>query len=138
MKIALILSAQSGTGKSTFAESLEKIISDCVVCTADDYFLNDKGEYNFRMSELSLAHKACQKKFDEAVKIGVDLVICANTNTRAKDVAIYRKYAEREGYIVFHTVLLKTHEGADVHGVPSEVKDSQASAIVNMVTQSFK
>jgi len=66
-KTLIIISACSGAGKSTFAEAIQALNPyDCVVCTADDFFLNSKGDYIFDASKLRQAHLECQKKAKEA------------------------------------------------------------------------
>lgn len=119
----IILRGIPGNGKSTLAEYLNGLTDDAVICCADDYFTDDKGNYNFDASKLFQAHRECSYKFEEAVKYSKPLVILANTNTRTSDVNNYREMAIFYGYRVFVLTVENWHGGKDVHNVPEEAKE---------------
>lgn len=87
-----------GSGKSTTAR---KIAGDeGVICSADNYFLDDLGNYNFRPNLLSRAHDSCYYQFMVAMGEGMDTIIIDNTNTRHKEYSRYVNAAKERGYNV--------------------------------------
>jgi predicted ABC-type ATPase len=126
-----ILSSSSGGGKSTFANQLKALDPDnTIVVSADNYFMRD-GEYKFRASELSMAHKQCQRLFVEALKSGAKTVVVDNTNTRKREYKYYIEKAESFGYSVTRLIIdWNVGNYNDVHGVPSEVKVNQRKSII--------
>lgn len=118
-KELIIIRGTSGSGKSTFAESLGG-----VVCCADDYFMVD-GQYRFDATKLKQAHEACKQKFDQAVLNGEPKIVLANTNTQEWEFLAYKNFAESHGYRVFVVIVENRHGGTNVHGVPDEVLAKQ-------------
>jgi len=61
-----------GSGKSTLAKSMVKSYNDAgkkgVICSADDFFIDNRGKYNFDMTRLSEAHEHCRLKADQFMK----------------------------------------------------------------------
>ena len=113
----IILKGTSSSGKSTFANL---IAYPCFIITADDYFYDKDGNYNFDGSKLGAAHAACRDKFDEAVKDDIITnIVIANTNTRESEWKYYSDKAEKAGLKVFHVVMEKRHENVNSHQVPS-------------------
>jgi predicted kinase len=123
-----ILKGTSSSGKSTFANL---IAYPCCIITADDYFYDKEGNYNFDATKLSHAHAACRDKFDEALKDDVitNIVIC-NTNTRESEWSYYAKNAEKAGLMVFHVVMEKRHDSVNSHSVPQHTLERQANSIM--------
>ena len=123
MRQCIILKGTSGSGKSSFAEL---IAQPSVICTADDWFVNDKGNYNFDATKLGLAHGACREKFDIALSDeSVQNIVIANTNVKPQDYQYYVDRAEKAGLRVFHVVLEKRHDGKNTHNVPDETLQRQ-------------
>jgi hypothetical protein len=95
-----------------------------VVCSADHYFLDEKGNYNFDFTKLRLAHGECLRKF-MAYRVNMcwDYLVVDNTNTTALEIAPYYAVAsayEEEVDIELVTVLcdpVKAHT-RNTHGVP--------------------
>ena len=123
----IILKGTSSSGKSTFANLIA--YPACII-TADDYFYDKDGNYNFDGSKLGHAHAACRDKFDEAVKDDVITnIVIANTNTRESEWKYYSDKAEKAGLKVFHIVMEKRHESINSHNVPQASLDRQANSI---------
>lgn len=123
----IILRGVSGSGKSTFANL---IAYPCCICTADDYFTDKDGNYNFDATKLWDAHKACQAKFDDALKDPIITnIVIANTNTKASDYKYYVEKAEKAGLTISYVVLENRHGNKDIHGVPEETLERQENAI---------
>lgn len=101
----IILSGLPGSGKSTYARQLEeqtKEAGNCLqVFSADHFFLDDAGNYNFDVSQIGKAHAECYRKFLEAVqqytspdKYKNDIVLLVdNTNLSAWEISPYVQVA---------------------------------------------
>lgn len=124
MKEVYILRAVPGSGKSMLADSLGGVI-----CCADDYFVDEAGNYNFDSTKLWQAHKDCRRKFSKAIEDGEHRIVVANTNVDRKDVEYYRDIATGAGYTVFVLVVENWHNGNDVHNVPQESKQRMADKL---------
>ncbi len=58
-----------GSGKSTLVNILKRLYSkSVVVCSADNYFLDSQGVYNFNRDKIGEAHRVCQQQADDACK----------------------------------------------------------------------
>ena len=135
MKTVLILRGVSGSGKTTFAETLAELNPDAVgICCADDFFYDAQGNYNFDAKLLGHAHRQCQERFEYLMEnSAVKLIIVANTNTKPADFAFYVNSAKNRA-VVTSIVMENRHGNADVHAVPREVKANQKINILNTIT----
>lgn len=135
MKTVLILRGVSGSGKTTFAETLSALNPDAVgICCADDFFTDAAGNYNFDPKLLGHAHRQCQERFEYLLENSdVSLIIVANTNTKPSDFAFYVNAAKGRA-IVTTIVLENRHGNSDVHGVPGEVKQNQLKNLLNTLS----
>ena len=111
-KIIYIIRGLSGSGKTTFANTL-----GCPVFCADDYFMID-GEYKFVPSLLPEAHADCKAKVQRAMYEGVDKIAVANTFTQEWEMADYFYLASANNYTVFTIIVENRHGGKNQHGVP--------------------
>lgn len=122
MKELILVRGISGSGKSTVAEL---IIPRNEVCSADDYFINGKGEYKFDVTKLKEAHQYCQTKCRLKMATEAPIVVVANTFTREWEMKEYYDLAESFGYRV-HSIIVENHHGSEnVHGVPDETLQKQ-------------
>ncbi len=123
-RVVILLRGVSGSSKTTFAEYLKDIFywnpdKSCEICCADDQFTDSKGNYNFNPILLPIAHKACQEKFVDALKNGVELVIVSNVNAKPSDFNFYLDKCKEFNYVVFSLIIEKRFEGGDNgHNVP--------------------
>ena len=86
MSHVIILSGVSGSGKSTYAKSLK---ADMIV-SADNYFLDENGKYNFDLSKLGDAHADCFKKFVLSIYFHCHkLILVDNTNCTVDSISPY-------------------------------------------------
>lgn len=118
----IILRGVPGSGKSTYV----KRNPNAVVVSADHYFTDDKGLYNFDPTKLPLAHAKCLREFVDALlnhrdwEQDVEIVV-DNTNTSVMEVAPYAALALAYGASL-RVVTLKCDPVAaaarNVHGVP--------------------
>lgn len=78
MKV-IIMRGPSGSGKSTW---IKENHPGAVVCSTDDFFLNDEGEYIFDPTQLGEAHQECFQHFLMALHMRSGVVVVDNTNLR--------------------------------------------------------
>ena len=130
-KIIWILRGCSGAGKDFVTSKLSQNIG-WIDVSADKYFTDDDGNYNFDVDRLGDAHNQCRVAFIEALKEStVTNVIVNNTNTMEKEWAFYKETAEKYGCDVIFLVVEKRHDGQNSHNVPSEVIDRHEERIKN-------
>jgi hypothetical protein len=129
MKQVILLRGASGSGKN----SVSKLFGgNTTCCSADDYFTDNWGNYNFDPNLLGVAHRTCQDKFLNALgDSDVDTIIVNNTNTKEKDFKFYIDEAEKRGIMVFSLVVEKRHDGINSHGTPDHVIDRHVENIKN-------
>jgi len=131
MKVT-ILSAPSGTGKSTWAKKQR----DAVICSADDYFLGPDGSYNFDPLKLGKAHAWCLHRFLFYLEQEYKHVIVDNTNLSIEEMAPYYALAEAFGYTP--TILRGTNMDTsilmkqNIHGVPPSTIQIQQERHMNL------
>ena len=117
MKTLYIVRGLPGSGKSSLAKKVTEL-----VYSADDFFTNKKGEYNFNSKLLGKAHEWCWGKVRDAMFIGANAVAVANTFTQAWEAEKYYQIAEEYGYSVF--VIECQNDFGNVHDVPQESIDA--------------
>jgi predicted kinase len=114
----------SGSGKSTKARELAKGSQGSVICSADDFFVNN-GKYNFNPRLLRNAHQYCFKKFTDSLQEGIQLIIIDNTNTQRWEYEKYVDHAQAAGYeveiIAMPFIDPELAAKRNVHGVPLDV-----------------
>lgn len=128
MKKVLIMRGVPGSGKSTYAaKQIEDAQAKGIrteVCSADDYFVDEDGVYQFDATQLGAAHARSFKLFALAVTLPPDgdfLVVVDNTNVRTWEVAPYVQLARAYGFeveIVRFTIDPALAASRNVHGVP--------------------
>lgn len=117
MKNIYLFRGLPGSGKNTAAEEL------CPnVVSADDYFTDDMGEYNWNPKHIKKAHAQCQREAESFMKAHQDVAV-ANTMTQDWEMKPYIDLAEQYGYTVFSFIVENRHGGQNIHDVPSESID---------------
>ncbi len=61
-KIMFINRGLPGSGKSTLSSRINSVYETAVICSADDFFMDKNGNYNFDINKRPLAHEMAQKK----------------------------------------------------------------------------
>ena len=119
MKELFLLRGLPGAGKSTLAKQL---VGDKDYChkEADMYFVNGKGNYNFKPSQLKDAHQWCQEEIEFVMRLEHSPVVVSNTFTQEKELEPYYQLAEKYGYRVYSLIVENRHGGVNEHGVPEE------------------
>jgi predicted kinase len=117
MKVLYIVRGLSGSGKTTLANKLCPL-----VYSADDWFYDNKGNYNFDPSQLADAHADCFTNVECAMLDGSeeenDALAVANTFSQSWEVEPYFKLAKKYDYSPFVVECQNTFK--NVHGVPQE------------------
>lgn len=118
----ILLRGLPGSGKST----LGKIILEWPstenpdVISADDYFLNEQGEYVFDPKKLKEAHFECQNRCAIKMRAKTRRIVVANTFTEEWEMDPYFEAAKMYNYRV-HTLIVENRHGSkNVHEVPDE------------------
>lgn len=125
----ILLRGLPGSGKSTLGKTILRCVSCDVpdVISADDYFVDEKGNYNFDSSKLKEAHSDCQIRCANKMKNEFSRVVVANTFTQKWEMDIYFEMAERYNYMVHSVIVENRHGSKNIHNVPDkkieEMKD---------------
>jgi len=134
MKQVVILSGLPGSGKSTYTAKLKSLAlsnrQDYVVCSADHFFEDEEGNYNFDPSKIGEAHGACYRKFIEAVQTTRTygaLIVVDNTNLSSWEISPYMAGANAYSFDVKVVKVRCDPELAfkrQTHGVPRKSFDN--------------
>ena len=138
MKVLYIVRGLSGSGKSSIARELvneiwdekkESFVKDFY--SADDYFTDKYGNYNFDPNKLKEAHEQCQENVELAMQRGyVRKIAVANTFSQAWEAEPYFKIAKKYGYSPFVVECQNTFK--NVHGVPQETINAMKNRWENL------
>jgi hypothetical protein len=117
----ILLRGLPGSGKTTLASVILSTPGGSVdVLSADDFFVNERGEYHFDGSKLKEAHNSCQVRCAEKMKLETFKIVVANTFTQDWEMIPYYEMAERYGYRVHSVIVENKHNGSNIHGVPED------------------
>ena len=118
----ILLRGLPGSGKSTLAKIILQLrnTDDPEVLSADDFFENKEGDYNFDPSKIKEAHNYCQFRCSERMRQQKAKIVVANTFTQEWEMDEYFKMAERYNYRV-HTIIVENRHGNEnIHGVSKD------------------
>lgn len=113
-KILYIVRGLPGAGKTTLAKKLAFLN-----ISADDYFTDAQGNYNFDVKKLAAAHRFCKEYCENAMENGASEVAVHNTFTRRWEMADYYDLAKKYNYDIVEITLKSNFKS--VHNVPNEV-----------------
>ena len=110
MKQVFILRGLPGSGKSYYAQNLADELagadeSQYLICSTDDYFSNEQGEYHFDKFKLSQFHNLNLARFINTLAQGIPLVIVDNTNIKKWEFVAYSQAAIALGYQVKEVIV---------------------------------
>ena len=118
----ILLRGLPGSGKSTLAKIILQLreSDEPEVLSADDFFINEDGEYDFDSVKIKEAHQYCQFRCSERMRQQKAKIVVANTFTQEWEMKIYFEMAERYNYRV-HTVIVENRHGSEnIHNVPED------------------
>lgn len=118
----ILLRGLPGSGKTTLAHIILQHPAglEQEVLSADDFFENNEGEYNFDSTKIKEAHNYCQFRCSERMRQEKSRIVVANTFTQEWEMEEYFKMAERYNYRVHTIVVENRHGNQNVHGVPED------------------
>jgi predicted kinase len=118
----ILLRGLPGSGKSTLAKVILQFreTDDPEVLSADDFFVNENGVYEFDAQKIKEAHQYCQFRCSERMRQQKAKIVVANTFTQEWEMDDYFKMAERYNYRVHTVVVENRHGNENVHGVPED------------------
>lgn len=101
-KTVIIMRGLPGSGKSTHVRDN---FPDAVVASADDFFVNENGDYVFVRGKIGEAHQSCWTVFINAVFNKERNIVVDNTNMCGWEYTNYVLLARKMGYeIQIHTM----------------------------------
>lgn len=112
----LIIRGLPGSGKSTMAKQYAE--QEYLHIEADQFFINEHGEYDFVPEMLPVAHLYCQAGVHTALAQGKSAVV-ANTFSRYWEMTPYFEIAKIYGVRV--RVITCKGSYPNIHGVPEEI-----------------
>ncbi len=129
MSEVTILRGIVGAGKSTFARKYkslcESVGMSVMICSADDFFIDQNGVYRWYVSGIADAHSYCRSNFAQALRDKVQCIIVDNTNTMKREFDYYVTEAKKyEAEVTIITVGFVNDKAAEfyasrnTHGVP--------------------
>ena len=120
-----ILRGVSSAGKTTLANTLQTFLPQCVDVAADDFHYNEKGEYDFKIENLAIAHNWCRSIVEIFMIDNKENIVVHNTNTTEKEINPYIALANKYGYRIVSLVVEKRHENINDHNVPTNILKNQ-------------
>lgn len=133
MRVVFFLRGIPGCGKSSVADDIVALYPNAVNCCADDYFIDNEGNYKWDAEKIGNAHGWCKHRFKTAITSGKEVVVVSNTSTTNSDVNWYRNRAISEGYTVYVLTVENRHDGIDVHNVPEDIKEKMRESLKNSI-----
>jgi len=115
IKDLIMVRGVPGCGKTSFANLISQ-----QVLSADDYFTDKDGNYNWSLDKIGEAHAWCQAETKRAMEHGLPKICVANTSTTERELKPYYDLAKKYGYKVYSIVVENRHNGVDIHNVPIE------------------
>ena len=118
----ILLRGLPGSGKTTLAKIILQLRStdEPEILSADDFFEDKEGDYNFDPTKLKEAHNYCQFRCSERMRQQKARIVVANTFTQEWEMDEYFKMAERYNYRVHTVVVENRHGNENIHGVPED------------------
>ena len=99
-QVMFVMRGLPGSGKSTIVHQIHKLYPSAIVCSADQYFIDQHGQYQFDVSLLKEAHQYSQNKAREACEAETNVVIVDNTGVKRWELVTYFKIATQNNYAV--------------------------------------
>lgn len=122
MKSIILLRGIPGSGKSTLANLLLPNKPHCIR-SADMFFEDEEGNYNFNARELPIAHKWCRNQVEYLMSDQEELIIVENTFTQEWEMADYFDLSKKYDYQISSVIVENRHGSKSIHNVPQDKID---------------
>lgn len=116
MSRMILMQGPSGSGKSSVAKRLS-VVHNAVICSTDDYFFADDGNYVFDPTKLGENHTMNLERACYFMAAGVDVII-DNTNLANWEIRPYVEAANKFGYEI--EIVRCNGNFQNIHGVPQD------------------
>lgn len=116
-KTLILLRGVPGCGKS-FTANLLSENGNYPVLSADMYFEDEHGNYNWDSSKIKNAHAWCKWRVEGRMQEPSEKIFVANTFTQEWEMEDYINLAKKYGYDVVTLIVENRHGGQNVHNVP--------------------
>ena len=123
MKTLFLVRGVSNSGKTTVAKQLASV---CL--SADDYFTDAFGNYNFDVSKLETAHALCQARVKQSMTTDVSIAV-HNTFCQLWEMQHYIDLAKEFDYKVVSIIVERRHEGMNSPHIPEETMKKQEARL---------
>lgn len=104
IKIMIILRGPPGCGKSYLGrEIINKTVNGDYqnhIFSADDYFLNERGQYNYVPDRIKNAHEFNQNRVRKKCEEGWSPIIVDNTHIKIWEMFPYCEFSVKNGYLI--------------------------------------
>lgn len=120
-KDLLLLRGPPGCGKTAIAKAIVASKSSALEVAADDYMVNENGEYEFDHRRRAECHGKCLVQAEDWMRDKCSLIIIHNTFTKNWEMGAYFELAKKYGYRVH--VLKKEGNYGNIHSVPKVTID---------------
>lgn len=131
----IILRGVPGCGKSTLGQFFESSIEGHIHIENDQYFYDEKGNYNFNKKEILNAVDYCLQKTKQSLEKGVKSISVGNTFTREEFIEVYKKLAHEFNYDFVSLIVENRHGNINTKGLDSSgyVVKSMEEGILNSI-----
>jgi predicted kinase len=116
MKTLYLICGPSGSGKTTFANKIKKEKNIANHFEADQWMVDQDGNYLFNPKRLRYCHAECQKSTEYSMRRWQDVIV-SNTTLTKKEAKPYIDLSKKYGYNV--EIHHMTGEYQNQHGVPN-------------------
>ena len=116
-----ILRGLPGSGKSTFVKTN---FANCFICSTDNYFTDNEGNYKFDPAKLTEYLGNCLREYNHALRHSKWDIVVDNTNISAWEIAPYYSLAVAYSWnveIVTLHVPLEISYNRNIYKVPSHI-----------------
>lgn len=115
----ILLRGLPGSGKSTLAKELSES-GKYPVCSIDDFFTDENGNYHFDHLKNHLAYEQCQKRVIDEIKKGTQKIFVDNTFTITWEMEPYIKMASENNYKMHVITVENYHGNSNIHGISDD------------------
>ena len=118
MPALILLRGLPGAGKTELAKVLAS--EKWPMHSVDDYFTDEKGNYEFRFAENHQAYRQCLEHTEASMQSGTEKIFVHNTFTMDWEIEPYFELAKKHGYQVHVLTVENWHGQQNMHGVSRE------------------